>query len=140
MLDHIRAQLVAHRFLIPVSFFQQPLHSVRVRFSQFLGHLPAVLALDRSQQSLQVASHPCSHLGAAKVRPNPSHQFSQGLRALTADAQLPLFLTAGLLCPFFGGHLLHLPEASYHICVLTGTVVLSPVSAITIISAFFLYS
>jgi transposase len=29
-----------------------------------------------------------------------------------------------LFCPFFGGHLLHLPEASYHIFTLTGTVVL----------------
>src|SRR5258708_27650235 len=103
------------------------MHSVRVRFSQFLSHLPAVLARDLSQQSLQVASHTFSHLGAAKVRPDPHNQFSQGLRALTDDAQLPLFLTACLFCPFFGGHLLHLPEASYHIFVLTGTVVLEQI-------------
>ncbi|HYU74829.1 MAG TPA: hypothetical protein VEL31_19345, partial [Ktedonobacteraceae bacterium] len=37
---------------------------------------------------------------------------------------LPLFLTACLFCPFFGGHLLHLPAASYHIFGLTGTVVI----------------
>src|SRR5258708_1773120 len=105
------------------------MHSVRVRFSQFLAHFPAVLALNSSQQSLQVASHPFSHLGTAKVRPDPHQQFSQGLRALTDAAQLSLFLTACLFCPFFGGHLLHLPEASYHIFVLTGTVVLSGASA-----------
>src|SRR5690242_14924559 len=97
---------------------------MRIRFSQCLGHLPAVLTWNLRQQSLQVASYSFSHLGAAKVRPDAHQQFSQGLRALPDDAQLSLFLTACLFCPFFGGHLLHLPEASYHIFVLSGTVVL----------------
>src|SRR5258708_6654095 len=98
-----------------------------VGFSQFPGHLPAVLALDRGQQSLEVASHALSHLGTAKVRPDPHHQFSQGLRVLSDDTQFPLSLTACLLCPFFGGHPLHLPEAFYHLFALTGTVVLEAV-------------
>ena len=68
VLDHVGTQIITHYLLIPVGLCQEPLHAVRVRVSQFLGHLPAVLAFDRGQQPAQVASHPAAHLSTLKAR------------------------------------------------------------------------
>src|SRR6266536_2987319 len=70
---------------------------MRVGVSQFLGHLPAVLAFDRGQQPAQIASHSAAHLGTSKARGNPSRQLSQGRRAPVDDAEVFFPCTP---CPF----------------------------------------
>src|SRR5258706_9077622 len=75
-----------------------------VRVSQFLGHLPPVLAFHRGQQPAQVASHPDAHLSTLKARGNPSRQLSQGLRALADDTELSFPCAARSFRLFFCAH------------------------------------
>ena len=50
MLEDIGPQIVAHRLLIPVCLREQALHPMHIWISQFLGHLPAVLAVHGCQE------------------------------------------------------------------------------------------
>ena len=43
-------QFIAHGVRIPTGGVQQPLHPLRVGLPDCLGHLPTVLALDRTEQ------------------------------------------------------------------------------------------
>jgi hypothetical protein len=54
MLDHIGAQIVAHRVRIPVHARAEILHAIRAGIASGFGQMPAVLALKRCQQALQI--------------------------------------------------------------------------------------
>ena len=69
MLDHIPAQFIAYRFLIPIRLGQEPLHPMRAAFAQLFGELPAVLALDGGQQGTQEAARAGPGFCAAEMRP-----------------------------------------------------------------------
>jgi hypothetical protein len=55
MFHHIITHLIAQQFGVPVAAPQQVLDFVRCLVPQALGHLPAILALDGTEQGLQVA-------------------------------------------------------------------------------------
>src|SRR6266487_6272937 len=127
LLDHVGLQFIAHRLLIPVRFLQQPLHPVGVRFSQFLSHLPAVLALHRREQPLQVAPNALSHLGTSKMRPDPTRQLCQHVGSLADDAPFSLHRARFWLRFLFWTHSLSPPHPFYHVSSLNGAVVLEAV-------------
>jgi hypothetical protein len=57
---------------IPLRSLEQVLYAVGCRFADPLSELPAVLALDRAQQALQVRERPLSGLGTPE-------QFSESM-------------------------------------------------------------
>ncbi len=68
VLQDVGAQLVAHRLRVPVGGIQEALHALGPAFPQRLGQLPAILALDMSEQPFQIAPGPLACLTAAKAR------------------------------------------------------------------------
>jgi hypothetical protein len=67
VLDHVFAQVVANLIGVPPGRVQQPLHALRIPLADGLGHLPAVLALDPTEQPEQVALRPLPGLRAAEA-------------------------------------------------------------------------
>src|SRR4051794_35168913 len=49
-----------------------------------LGQLPAILALNRSKQALQIAPHPPARLNPAKARRDPLDQLIQPARPISS--------------------------------------------------------
>jgi hypothetical protein len=54
--------------VVPTSGVEQPLDAVRRPLSEVLGHLPAILALDRTEQAEEVATDPRPEIGAGEAR------------------------------------------------------------------------
>jgi len=77
VLDDIDTQIVAHRIGIPAHARQEVLHAVGRSIARRLGKAPAVLALQRRQQTAQVATGALAGLNPAKARRNPLRQFVQ---------------------------------------------------------------
>jgi hypothetical protein len=77
VLDDIGAQIVAHRIGIPTHAGQEVLHAVRRGIARRLGKLPTVLALQRCQQTAQVAAGAMACFSPAKARRDPLRQFVQ---------------------------------------------------------------
>ena len=67
MRDHIRSQIVAHRIRVPLSRIQQTLHPVGRVFTESLGQLPAVFALDVGEQAIEVTTGTGTHFGTTKA-------------------------------------------------------------------------
>src|SRR5260370_35032133 len=66
-----RSSRTAHRIRVPLRAGQQALHAVGPCLARVLGELPAVLALDRAEQSVARAAHPLAWLGAREAWPDP---------------------------------------------------------------------
>jgi hypothetical protein len=86
----VGAHVVAHRLLIPVRIPQQPLHPTWASLPEFLGQLPAVLALDWRQQALQEAARSGSHLRPSKTGRDARMQLGQLLGSFSDRAQFTL--------------------------------------------------
>ena len=50
MLHYVLAQIIAHQGSVPLRRVEQPLDALRIRLSDRLRKMPAVLALDPSEQ------------------------------------------------------------------------------------------
>jgi hypothetical protein len=71
VLDHIAAQLVADRISVPAGLVQQPLHPIGRELTSVLSQLPAVLAVDLAEQTLQVGQCPATRLRPSKPTSDP---------------------------------------------------------------------
>src|SRR5215210_1060409 len=67
VLNDILPEVVAHEVGVPLGRVQEPLDALRVRFSDGLGQLPAVLALHPPEQAEQVALHSLSGFRTGKA-------------------------------------------------------------------------
>jgi hypothetical protein len=76
-LDHIVAAQVTRRLLVPERVREHPLRAPGPRIPEVLGELPAVLALDRTEQPLEVAPGLAAGLGADEQPPEPGQQLVQ---------------------------------------------------------------
>jgi hypothetical protein len=74
LLDHIGSQIIADRVGLPLSGIEQALHATRMWLAELFRQLPAVLALHRSQEALQVPPRPLPDLRAAEPRSEPRMQ------------------------------------------------------------------
>jgi hypothetical protein len=73
-LHDIAAHVVAQRVRVPAGGGQQPLHSVRGRLPGVLGQLPAILAVDPTQQPTQEPSSPPADLRPGEPGADPLAQ------------------------------------------------------------------
>jgi hypothetical protein len=96
MLQHIRAQVVADRIRIPLRASQQTLHAVGPLLTRMFGQLPAVLALHRAEQSIDIPPHPLALLGAREAWPDALLDLVP-LPGPGSDFRLGKFLSAPLL-------------------------------------------
>jgi hypothetical protein len=71
VLDDIGTQIVAYRLGIPAHAGQEVLHAVGRDITRRLGKVPAILALQRRQQTAQVAAGALACLNPAKARRDP---------------------------------------------------------------------
>ena len=67
MLHHVLPQVVSYPVSIPAVHRQQPLHPVGRGVASIFRQLPPILALHRTQQSLQVGQSSLPRLAAAKA-------------------------------------------------------------------------
>ena len=74
MLDHVGAHVIAQRIGVPAGGGQQPLHPIRGRLPGVLGQLPAILALDLTEQPAQEPGDPPADLRAGKPWADPLAQ------------------------------------------------------------------
>jgi hypothetical protein len=74
MLDRVGPQVVAHGLGIPAHAEEEVLHPVGRAVARGLGQLPAVLALDRRQQALEIRRRPPARLDPKKARRDPRRQ------------------------------------------------------------------
>ncbi|GAB3628097.1 hypothetical protein GCM10027419_29480 [Pandoraea terrae] len=75
--DYIAAQHIASGISVPLCPLQQVLYAIGCRFADPFGELPAVLALDCTQQALQVCERPLSGLWTPEQFPEPLVQYLQ---------------------------------------------------------------
>jgi hypothetical protein len=68
LLHAIGAQLVADGVGVPIGAAQQILEAVRSRLAADLRHLPAVLALDLTEQAMQIRQDPVAGLRVGEIR------------------------------------------------------------------------
>ena len=71
VLDHIGAQVIAHRIGIPVHAGEEVLHAIGAGIAGRFGQVPAVLALERREQALQIGSGASARFDAAEPGSNP---------------------------------------------------------------------
>src|SRR5215216_2224067 len=95
-LHDIAAHVVAQRVWVPADGGQQPLHSVRGRLAGVLGQLPAILAVDPTQQPAQEPSSPPADLRAGEPWADPLAQPLE-LRRPALDSASTLCLHRPLL-------------------------------------------
>ena len=77
MLDHIGAQVIAHRIGIPVHAGKEILHAIGAGIAGGFRQVPAVLALKRGEQALQVGPGPPARFDAAKAGSDPGNKIIQ---------------------------------------------------------------
>jgi hypothetical protein len=70
MLNYIASQVIPDQVSVPIIGSEQPLHSIRAGVSSLLGQLPAVLALNGTEQPLQVIQNSSTWFGPTKTRRN----------------------------------------------------------------------
>ena len=88
VLHYVLAQIIAHQGRVSLRRVKQPVDALRIRLSDSLCKLPAVLALDPSVLPQQVASDPLPSLRASEaVRYSPVQRL-QRLRPPTDDVRL----------------------------------------------------
>ena len=58
---------------------EETLHPIRGSFSGVFGQLPAIFALDATEQTLQIAERPASGFWPGKARGNPAMQLAESL-------------------------------------------------------------
>jgi hypothetical protein len=75
MLHDILPEVVAHEVGVPLGRVQKTLNPLRVRFSDGLGDLPAVLAFHPPEQAEQVALHSLSGFRTGKAPGDTPVQF-----------------------------------------------------------------
>ena len=81
-LPAIGAQLVADGVGVPIGAAQQILEAVGSRLTADFRHLPAILALDRTEQAAQIRQDPVAGLRAGEIGGQPSgHVCQVGLAA-----------------------------------------------------------
>jgi hypothetical protein len=68
LLQDIATQVVTHQIGIPNGTGEQTLHARGGGFSGLLGQLPAIFALEVTEQSLQVPQHAATGFGSGKAR------------------------------------------------------------------------
>ncbi len=80
MLEDVSAEVVADGVGVPAGGVQEALRPLRSRFAHLLGELPAVLALQASEQAGEVA--PCSllDLGPQEAARDAGMQLAEGVR------------------------------------------------------------
>ena len=74
MLDDIGPQIVADGIGVPAHAAQEVLHAVGGRVAGGLGQLPAVLALERREQALQIGPGAAARFDAAEPGSNPGDE------------------------------------------------------------------
>jgi hypothetical protein len=79
LLQGVGAQLIAHAIRVPHSTGKQALHALGSGFSGVFSQLPAIFALDATQQALQVTQHPAAWFRAGKARGNAGVQLGEQL-------------------------------------------------------------
>ena len=70
MLHHVLPQVVSNRIGVPAIRRQQPLHTIGRGIANILGQLPPILALHRSQQTLQIGQGSLSRLTTTEPSPD----------------------------------------------------------------------
>jgi len=70
MLNYIAWQVIPDQVSVPIIGSQQPLHSVGGQISGLLGQLPAVLALNGTEQPLQIIQNSSAWSGPTETRRN----------------------------------------------------------------------
>jgi hypothetical protein len=82
MRDHIGPQVIAHLIGIPAHAGEKILYTVRRSVACMLGQLPAVLALHRAEQTLQIGPDPPARLDPAKTWRDLLDQLIQSTRPI----------------------------------------------------------
>src|SRR5829696_727240 len=77
MLDHIGAQIIAHGVGIPVHAREKVLHAIGASIAGGFGQMPAVLALERGEQALQIGPGASARLDATEAGSNPGAEIIQ---------------------------------------------------------------
>ncbi len=77
MLDHIGAQVIAHRIGIPVHAGEEILHAIGTGIAGGFRQMPAVLALERREQALQIGPGAPTRFDAAETGSNARAEFVQ---------------------------------------------------------------
>jgi hypothetical protein len=78
--DGVLAQVITHAVSVPAGAVEQPLHPIRGQLPGLFSQPPAVLALQRAEQPLQVPKGSAARLDASEPRPDPLVQLDQPVR------------------------------------------------------------
>jgi len=80
VINHVVTQIVTDPVGIPVRGREQPLHPVRAGLTSLLSQRPAVLALQRRQQTTQIGRYPLPRLRPREPRCDPCMHLIQASR------------------------------------------------------------
>jgi hypothetical protein len=75
MIQHVAAQVIAHRVGVPAVEIQQPLHPIRAQVPGLLGDRPRVFPLRPRQQPQQVQPRPTPRLHLREPARHQPKQF-----------------------------------------------------------------
>ena len=67
MRHHVPLEIVAHGVRVPACGIEQALHAIGGMLTEGLGELPAILALDLSEQAVEIAAGTGAHFGAVET-------------------------------------------------------------------------
>jgi hypothetical protein len=68
MRHYVALEIVAHRIRIPVGGIEQALDAIGSTLAEGFSELPAILALDRSEQTIEIAAGTGPHFRASEAR------------------------------------------------------------------------
>jgi hypothetical protein len=74
MVDHVAAQVIAHRVVVPHRATQQVLQAIRCVIAGVLGQRSAICPRQSGEQAEHAPAHPTSRLDPAEPVRNPAHQ------------------------------------------------------------------
>jgi hypothetical protein len=74
LLKRVGAQIIAHALSVPHSAGEQALHAIGARFSSMFSQLPAIFALDGTQDALQILERSATRLWSGKASSNARMQ------------------------------------------------------------------
>src|SRR5713101_1310024 len=118
LLYRVGSHVVADPIDIPFGTGEQALHAKGCGFSGMFGQLPAIFALDGTEQSLQVEQRPPTRFWSGKARGKTSMQLGKGLTPLGNVGR-------GCLCFTWWSRvrMLHFPLLSLgHLCVVFSSI------------------
>jgi len=78
LLQHVPTQVVTHQIGIPDGTGKQALHAIRAGFSGVFGQLPAIFALDATEESLQVEQSTTTRFWPGETRGDTGMQLPEG--------------------------------------------------------------